>query len=117
MTPPSTDERLALVEADVEVLQPHLPRFGLAAAQRAEEGVVARIRADKSRVISFSTQDLISRNLTDLPTSGVLNGGRAWAADGRKPSEGAGTGTGVPVYFDEVLATWLSYRTDVEVLV
>jgi hypothetical protein len=35
--------------------------------------------------------------LANLPTTGVQDGDWAYALDGRKPGEGAGAGTGVPV--------------------
>lgn len=37
--------------------------------------------------------------VASLPTNATA-GDRAFASDGRKPGEGAGDGTGVPVYFD-----------------
>lgn len=43
-----------------------------------------------------------------LPLTGVA-GQFAWASNGRKPGEGAGLGTGVPVFWNPSTATWFSY--------
>ncbi len=63
----------------------------------------------------LSTENLLSRTADELPTQGVNNGAVAWAEDGRKSGEGSGSGTGIPVYFDESAGTWMSSRTDAEV--
>ena len=63
----------------------------------------------------LSTEHLLSRTTAQLPTQGVRNGAVAWAEDGRKAGEGASSGTGVPVYFDEMSGSWVSFRTDVAV--
>lgn len=44
--------------------------------------------------------------VANLPTSAVL-GQQAWASNGRKPGEGAGSGTGVPVTWD-ASGVWFS---------
>ena len=43
-----------------------------------------------------------------LPTTGA-NGEWAFAGNGRKPGEGGGAGTGVPVFFNSATGTWFSY--------
>lgn len=49
--------------------------------------------------------------LADLPTSGVRNGAMGFATNGRKDGEGAGSGTGIPVWYDETSETWRTYAT------
>lgn len=43
-----------------------------------------------------------------LPVTGA-NGQWAFASNGRKPGEGGGAGTGVPVFFNAATGTWFSY--------
>lgn len=43
-----------------------------------------------------------------LPAA-AANGAFAFASNGRKPSEGSGSGTGVPVFFNPGTMTWFSY--------
>ena len=43
-----------------------------------------------------------------LPAT-AANGQWAFASNGRKPSEGAGSGTGVPVFFNAATTSWFSY--------
>lgn len=43
-----------------------------------------------------------------LPAT-AANGQWAYASNGRKPGEGAGLGTGVPVFFNAPTVTWFSY--------
>jgi hypothetical protein len=43
-----------------------------------------------------------------LPASGA-SGQFAFATNGRKPGEGVGSGTGVPVFFNSHTGTWFSY--------
>jgi hypothetical protein len=43
-----------------------------------------------------------------LPAS-AANGQWAYATNGRKPGEGGGSGTGVPVFFNTPTSTWFSY--------
>jgi len=45
-----------------------------------------------------------------LPSRNVLPGQTAYATNGRKVGEGAGNGTGVPVYFSN--GAWRVYSTD-----
>jgi hypothetical protein len=45
-----------------------------------------------------------------LPAT-AANGQYAFAANGRKPGEGAAAGTGVPVFFNSVTGTWFSYSS------
>ncbi len=55
-----------------------------------------------------------SYTVSHLPT-GVAAGAKAFATDGRKPSEGAGAGTGVEVFFDGV--KWVSVCSGTQVTV
>ena len=43
-----------------------------------------------------------------LPAT-AANGQWAFASDARKPGQGAGTGTGVPVFWNSATGTWFSY--------
>jgi hypothetical protein len=45
-----------------------------------------------------------------LPSRNVLPGQTAYATNGRKVGEGAGSGTGVPVYYSN--GAWRVYSTD-----
>jgi hypothetical protein len=49
-----------------------------------------------------------------LPATG-LAGQFAWASNGRKPGEGAGVGTGVPVFWNSATSQWFSYLSGVVV--
>ena len=55
------------------------------------------------------------RTKAALPTAGVHDDARAFASDGRKDAEGAGAGTGVPVWFNEADKTWRTFTTGAEV--
>lgn len=59
----------------------------------------------------LSTNDQLTGTLASLPLSGVENGARAFATNGRKDGEGAGVGTGIPVWYDETSALWRTYTT------
>jgi hypothetical protein len=50
-----------------------------------------------------------SYTVASLPTTGNGNGAPAWASNGRKPGEGAGAGTGVPVFWNPTTGSWYSY--------
>lgn len=67
----------------------------------------------------LDTSELMKRTKAALPTAGVNNGAHAFATNGRKSGEGAGDGTGVPVWASVTsgTTTWIDYRTGVEVLV
>lgn len=43
-----------------------------------------------------------------LPAT-AASGQFAFASNGRKPAEGIGAGTGVPVFFNTATGTWFSY--------
>jgi len=47
-------------------------------------------------------------NVADLPTFGQV-GQLYYARDGRKGGEGAGNGTGIPVFWDAVQNAWLTF--------
>lgn len=59
----------------------------------------------------LSTNDQLTATLASLPLSGVENGARAFATDGRKTGEAAGAGTGIPVWYDRTSLTWRTYTT------
>ena len=51
-----------------------------------------------------------------LPAT-AATGANAWVSDGRKPGEGAGTGTGVPVFWNPATTQWFSYLSGAVVTV
>lgn len=55
----------------------------------------------------------LSRKKANLPTTGVPEGAYAYCEDGRKDGEGAGAGTGCPVWF--YAGTWRTFTTGAEV--
>jgi hypothetical protein len=74
---------------------------------------------------ALSTMHVLVCTLAELPVSGVEDGAMAFATDGLKPGELAGTGTGAPLWYDKATAAWLYYYgvgsagapTDVDYLV
>jgi len=67
----------------------------------------------------LSTLHLLICTYAELPLSGVLSGAQAWVTDGRKAGEGAGLGTGVPVYAGTIngTTTWRRFSDDAAVAV
>lgn len=59
----------------------------------------------------LSTNHVLKGTLASLPTSGVEDGAMGFATDARKDGEGAGSGTGIPVWFDKTLASWRTFTT------
>lgn len=57
----------------------------------------------------------------NLPTDGLANGTTyltiAFCSNGRKGGEGAGNGTGVPVYWNSASSQWLKFSDDTVVTV
>ncbi len=51
-----------------------------------------------------------SYTVAGLPLAGAA-GQLAWAADGRKPGEGAGLGTGVFVFWNPDTSQWFSFAS------
>lgn len=51
-----------------------------------------------------------SYTVAGLPVTGAA-GQFAWAADGRKPGEGAGLGTGVFVFWNPATSQWFAFST------
>jgi hypothetical protein len=49
-----------------------------------------------------------SYTVATLPATSAA-GTTAWASNGRKPAEGAGSGTGVPVFWNPATSQWFSY--------
>lgn len=56
--------------------------------------------------------------LADAPLAadGMVTYACRFISDGRKAGEGAGTGTGVPGYYDPTTDSWLLFRDDTAVL-
>lgn len=73
----------------------------------------------EKREISQATRSMLRFAVADLPTPSVARAGWiAFATDGRKSGEGAGNGTGVPVYCGDNGAgtyLWLTYYGNTEV--
>ena len=57
-----------------------------------------------------------SYTVAALPATSAT-GTSVWASNGRKPAEGAGTGTGVPVFWNPATSQWYSYLSGTVVLV
>jgi|ETNvirnome_6_100_1030635.scaffolds.fasta_scaffold45996_2 hypothetical protein len=110
---PNLEERVTVLEQQVQMLEPDRLRSDINEAQ----DFIAELRAQDAGEISLRTEYTIANTKARLPTAGVFNGAEAWCSDGRKVGEGASSGTGVPVYFDESGGVWMSYRTDAEVTV
>jgi len=51
-----------------------------------------------------------------LPVTGAT-GANVWVSNGRKPGEGAGTGTGVPAFWNPATSQWFSYLSGAVVTV
>lgn len=73
----------------------------------------ASFKEDLTAVKTWVFDNVPSFTVSSLPGS-ATEGSIAYATDGRKVGEGAGTGTGVPVYFSNSL--WLVYSGDTQVL-
>lgn len=75
------------------------------------------LEAIKARLITGVNVLPYPRNFTvaALPATGS-SGEWAYATNGRKPAEGPGAGTGVPVWFNSGTATWFSYCSGTVVL-
>jgi hypothetical protein len=67
--------------------------------------LIVDINAALASITAGGTPDIGSYTVADLPVSAVV-GTRAYASNGRKIGEGAGDGTGVPVYYSD--GTWRS---------
>lgn len=67
--------------------------------------------------MTLSTAELFNARKAQLPTTGLRDGAQAWCSNGRKSGEGAGAGTGVPVYFNLADRTWRNFYDDAEVQV
>lgn len=87
--------------------------------------ILARIRQIEKKlenIVNLSrrseiTGGFIRRTVTQLNALTAYNGMVAYATDGRKQGEGAGNGTGVPVYYDETSGDWIVYSDDTAVQV
>ena len=99
---------------DVQILRPDIPRFGRQDFDRAAADLSNQLLEEIGGRTSLSTEFLRSAEHAELSTS-VRDGATAFCTNGLKPGEISGSGTGVPVYFDEASGLWMSYRTDAEV--
>lgn len=50
----------------------------------------------------------VNYTVVSLPAT-AASGQYAFATNGRKPGEGPGAGTGIPVFFDSATGTWFTY--------
>lgn len=80
-------------------------------------GDMDEVRDLLESVTSFSTENLIKRQLAQLPTTGVRDGAQSWVTDGRKQGEGAAAGTGILAYFNEATSTWKVFSDDADAAV
>jgi len=66
---------------------------------------------------TLSTEHLLYATVAALPAAGVQSGAMAWATNGRKSGEGAGSGTGVLAYADTIsgATTWRRLSDDTAV--
>lgn len=94
--------------------------------------LVTLVRADLQKQVDHLTNDVQNLHtvteqagfadgipaytVATLPTLGLGNGTTfitlAFASNGRKSGEGAGLGTGVPVYWNAVSSQWLKFSDD-----
>ncbi len=63
----------------------------------------------------LSTETLLARTVAQLPTQGLGNGALAFATDGRKATEAAGSGSGVPVWYDAGAGLWRTFYDNSDV--
>jgi hypothetical protein len=61
-----------------------------------------------------TTNALTGYAVASLPAT-AATGALAWASNGRKPGEGSGSGTGVPVFYNPATATWFSFLSGAQV--
>ncbi|MBK8583878.1 MAG: hypothetical protein IPL86_19320 [Flavobacteriales bacterium] len=75
----------------------------------------AGVTWESGGIFSFAPAGGYRSTVAELPGTGipVREGHVAFATNGRKSGEGAGTGTGVPVYRDGI--SWLTYSANVAV--
>ena len=71
-------------------------------------------RSERSEVAGAFVQ--VSLANVPFVADGAKNGDQLYITDGRKTGEGAGLGTGIPAYFDEIQNTWLRYSDDTAVV-
>ena len=105
-------------------------RRSQSAVERAEADMMARLTGlvmdtrrrlidVEKREISQATRSTLRFTVANLPTPSATRAGWiAFATDGRKSGEGAGNGTGVPVYCGDNGAgtyLWLTYYDNAEV--
>lgn len=88
---------------------------GLVAAEQNTQLILsAMLSALRSGLVVQPTPT--SYAVAALPATGAA-GQFAWASNGRKPGEGAGSGTGVPVFWNPSTAQWFSYLSGAVVTV
>lgn len=73
---------------------------------------VVNYNADQAYVVAMLPSPTAANNPPNIAVP--FEGQMAYALDGRKVGEGAGTGTGVPCYFSNGL--WRVFSTDAQVL-
>lgn len=87
---------------------------------------IAAVRADVAALHGTTEQAGYSDGVpaftfANLPASGLGNGTSyitiAFCSNGRKGGEGAGVGTGVPVYWNAASSQWLKFSDDTVVTV
>lgn len=77
-------------------------------AIQSSTSVLTQIHNDlKSGVLVLNPNPPVFTFAT-LPTTASA-GAFAWVSNGRKPAEGAGLGTGVPVFWNPSTLSWFSY--------
>lgn len=65
---------------------------------------------DSNGVATFpGLAELAVYTVAGLPSTGVVSGAIAYASNARKPGEGAGAGTGMPVFYTSSTTTWYTF--------
>ena len=86
---------------------------GVADVLQAQNKILSAILAVLKGGIAI-LPDPPAYTVATLPATG-LSGQFAWASNGRKPGEGGGAGTGVPVFWNSATSQWFSYLSGVAV--
>lgn len=80
----------------------------IAQSQQTNQILTAILAALKSGVAIQNTAP--SYTVASLPATGS-SGQFCWASNGRKPGEGAGSGTGVMVFWNSATSQWYSFAS------
>lgn len=87
---------------------------------------IADLKASIANVTNFTEQaqyvdGIPAYTFATLPSTGLANGSTyltiAFCSNGRKAGQGAGNGTGVPVYWNAASSQWLKFSDDLPVSV